>query len=239
MMSMNGPYPCIPDISEMVNSYKEDYDKISARIKEAETALKKLKEERKSFQQDFHKTTEEVMRLYGVRKFEGDRYVTELVTEHKPEICTESFNMEFIEIVEWLRDQLPEYVDVSLKPKLAVLKTLDRKELPGWCEMKSSTRISIRKVNSTRNCRRIEGINNNARIMISDSPCTISELASRINESGMLRGFADAVSINRWLLHEGLIENDPVMGRHCKIPTALGASFGIMVREGTRNDGKP
>ena len=230
MMLMNGPYPCIPDLSEMVNSYKEGYEDISSRIKEAEVALKKLKEERKSIQRDFQKAAEEMMRLYGVRKFEGDRYVTELKTEHKPEICTELFENEFVEIVEWLKDQLPEYVDIILKPKLTVLKSLGRKELPGWCSMKPITSISIRKIRS--------GMAETGPGNTGLGPCTVSELASRINASGILRVYADAVSVNRWLIHEGLIENDPVMGRSCKIPTALGQSIGITVREGKRKDGK-
>lgn len=234
MMSMNGPYPCIPDMSEMVNSYKDGYEEISSRIKEAEGALRKLKEERKSFQREFQKTAGEMMKLYGVRRFEGDRYVTELKTDYKPEICTESFENEFVEIVEWLKDQLPEYVDIILKPKLSVLKTLDRKELPGWCSMKSSTSISIRKIRSCLDSGMDETVSGNA----GPGPCTISELASRINASGIMRVYADAVSVNRWLIHEGLIENDPVMGRSCKIPTALGQSLGITVREGTRKDGK-
>lgn len=234
MMSMNGPYPCIPDMSEMVNSYKDGYEEMSSRIKEAEGALRKLKEERKSFQRDFQKTAREMMQLYGVRRFEGDRYVTELKTDYKPEICTESFENEFVEIVEWLKDQLPEYVDIILKPKLSVLKTLDRKELPGWCSMKSSISISIRKIRSCHESGMDETVSGNA----GPGPCTISELASRINASGIVRVYADAVSVNRWLIHEGLIENDPVMGRSCKIPTVLGQSLGITVREGKRKDGK-
>lgn len=234
MMSMNGPYPCIPDMSEMVNSYKDGYEEISSRIKEAEGALRKLKEERKSFQRDFQKTAREMMQLYGVRRFEGDRYVTELKTDYKPEICTESFENEFVEIVEWLKDQLPEYVDIILKPKLSVLKTLDRKELPGWCSMKSSISISIRKIRSGNESGMAEPISDNTGF----GPCTISELASRINASGIVRVYVDAVSVNRWLIHEGLIENDPVMGRNCKIPTVLGQSLGITVREGKRKDGK-
>lgn len=249
---MNGPYPCIPDMSEMVNSYKEDYEKISARIKEAEVALKKLKEERKAFQMDFQKTAEQMMNLYGVRKFEGNRYITELKTEYKPAINTELFNMELIEILEWLREQLPEYIDVTFKPKLQVLKTIDRKELPGWCSMKPVTSISVRKIGSDKDYRWAEPIISIRKIRsgnesgmdepISDNtgfgPCTISELASRINVSGIVRVYVDAVSVNRWLIHEGLIENDPLMGRSCKVPTALGQSLGIAVREGKRKDGK-
>ena len=150
MMSMNGPYPCIPDLLEMVNSYKEEYEEMSSRIKEAEGALKKLKAERRSFQRDFQKTAGEIMQMYGVRKFEGDRYVTELKTDYKPEICSESFECEFVEIVDWLKDQLPEYVDITLKPKLSVLRTMDRNDLPEWCSMKSSTSISIRKSKRSR-----------------------------------------------------------------------------------------
>lgn len=252
MMSMNGPYPCIPDMSEMVNSYKESYEEMSSRIKEAEGALRKLKEERKSFQRDFQKTAREMMQLYGVRRFEGDRYVTELKTDYKPEICTESFENEYVEIVEWLKDQLPEYVDIILKPKLSVLKTLDRKELPGWCSMKPVTSISVRKIGSDKDNRWAEpiisirkirsgnesGVDETVSGNAGPGPCTISELASRINASGIVRVYIDAVSVNRWLIHEGLIENDPIMGRSCKIPTALGQSLGITVREGKRKDGK-
>ena len=234
MMSMNGPYPCIPDLSEMVNSYKDGYEEISSRIKEAEGALKKLKAERRSFQRDFQKTAGEIMQMYGVRKFEGDRYVTELKTDYKPEICSESFECEFVEIVDWLKDQLPEYVDITLKPKLSVLRTMDRNDLPEWCSMKSSTSISIRKISRDTKYRRVDASSGSTDI----APCTISELTSRINASGILGMHADAISINRWLVHEGLIENDPVMGRNCKIPTALGQSLGITVREGRRKDGR-
>ena len=227
---MNGPYPCIPDLSEMVNSYKEGYEEMSSRIKEAEGALRKLKEERKSFQRDFQKTAGEMMQLYGVRRFEGDRYVTELKTDYKPEINSDAFDMELIEILEWLKEQLPEYIDVTFKPKIQVLKAIDRNELPGWCSMKPITSISIRKIRS--------GMAEPGPGNTGLGPCTVSELASRINASGILRGYADAVSINRWLIHEGLIENDPVMGRSCKIPTSLGQSLGITVREGKRKDGK-
>lgn len=234
MMSMNGPYPCIPDLSEMVNSYKEGYEEMSSRIKEVEGTLKKLKEERKSFQRDFQKTAGEMMQMYGVRRLEGDRYVTELKTDYKPEICTEAFKNEFVEIEEWLKDQLPGYVDIILKPKLSVLKTMDRNDLPEWCSLQSSTSISIRKINRDTEHRRMDASSGNTGI----APCTISELASRINASGILTKYADAVSINRWLIHEGLIENDSVMGRNCKIPTALGLSLGITIREGRRKDGR-
>ena len=252
MMSMNGPYPCIPDLSEMVNSYKEGYEEMSSRIKEAEGALRKLKEERKSFQRDFQKTAGEMMQLYGVRRFEGDRYVTELKTDYKPEINSEAFDMELIEILEWLKEQLPEYIDVTFKPKLQVLKAIDRNELPGWCSMKPVTSISVRKIGSDKDYRWAEPIISIRKIGSGNEsgmaepmsgntglgPCTISELASRINASGIVRVYVDAVSVNRWLIHEGLIENDPVMGRSCKIPTALGQSLGITVREGKRKDGK-
>lgn len=234
MTSMNGPYPCVPDLSEMVNSYKEEYEEMSSRIREAEGALKKLKAERRSFRRDFQKTAGEIMQMYGVRKFEGDRYVTELKTDYKPEICSESFECEFVEIVDWLKGQLPEYVDVTLKPKLSVLRTMDTNDLPEWCSMKSSTSISIRKISSYKEHRRVDASSGSTDI----APCTISELSSRINASGILGVHADAISINRWLVHEGLIENDPVMGRNCKIPTALGQSLGITVREGRRKDGR-
>lgn len=252
MMSMNGPYPCIPDMSEMVNSYKEGYKEMSSQIKEAEGALKKLKEERKSFQRDFQKTAGEMMQLYGVRKFEGDRYVTELKTEYKPEINSEAFDMELIEILEWLKEQLPEYIDVIFKPKIQVLKAIDRKELPGWCSMKPVTSISVRKIGSGKDYRWAEpiisirktrsgnesGMDETISGKAGPGTCTISELTSRINASGILRVYADAASVNRWLVHEGLIENDPVMGRSCKVPTAMGQSLGITVREGIRKDGK-
>ena len=242
MMSMNGPYPCIPDMSEMVNSYKDGYEEMSSRIKEAEGALRKLKEERKSFQRDFQKTAGEMMQLYGVRRFEGDRYVTELKTDYKPEINSEAFDMELIEILEWLKEQLPEYIDVIFKPKIQVLKAIDRKELPGWCSMKPVTSISVRKIPiiSIRKIRsgNESGMDETISGKAGPGTCTISELASRLNASGILRVYADAASVNRWLVHEGLIENDPVMGRSCKVPTAMGQSLGITVREGIRKDGK-
>ena len=237
MISMNGQYPCVPDLPEMVNSYKDGYDEISARIKEAENVLKKLKEERRLFQLDFLKTAEDMMHLYGLRRVEGNKFVTELVTEYKPYISKDGFEAEYKETLEWLKRQLPDYIEISLKPKLQVLKSMDMKELPEWCNMKSCTRLSIRKTKSPQRPERMEITSENSGIIISRAPCTVSEIASRINAAGIMTGVADAVTINKWLIHEGLIENIPESGGRSKIPTASGESIGIGRREGQSKDG--
>lgn len=267
MMSLNGPFPCIPALSEMVNNYKMDFEKISAKIKNAEEALRKLKEERNAFQREFQRNAKETMNLHGVRKFEGDKFITELVTVEKPDVCKKDFDTEYQDILNRMKKEVPEYVDILLKPKLAVLKTMSGSKLPGWCHMESTTTISIRKIPRYVEYKGIEKVNihrcNESRgsesrvgktseeenrevefkagdsdITISESPCTITEIAARINEAGMLSEPADAIAINRWLVYEGLIENDPVLGRSCKIPTTLGEDVGIMLREGQRKDGK-
>lgn len=251
----------------MVNNYKKDFEKISAKIKNAEAELRKLKDERNAFQMEFQKSAQETMNLHGVRKFEGDKYVTELVTAEKPDICKKDFDREYEDILNRVRKELPDYVEVSLKPKLPVLKTMSISKLPGWCHLESTTRISIRKIhryveykgaervgilrggesnvgeksegeNGGVENREVEFKAGDSEIMISEVPCTVSEIASRINAAGMLTEPADAIAMNRWLVHEGVIENDPVLGRSCKIPTELGKSIGIMLREGKRNDGK-
>lgn len=267
MMSLNGPFPCIPALSELVNNYKKDFEKISTKIKNAEAELRKLKDERNAFQREFQRSAQETMNLHGVRKFEGDKYVTELVTVEKPDICKTDFDREYKDILNRVRKELPDYVEVSLKPKLPVLKTMSGSKLPGWCHMISTTSISIRKIhryveykgaervgilrggesnvgeksegeNGGVENREVEFKAGDSEIMISEVPCTVSEIASRINAAGMLTEPADAIAMNRWLVHEGVIENDPVLGRSCKIPTELGKSIGIMLREGKRNDGK-
>ena len=262
MMSLNGPFPCIPALSEMVNNYKMDFEKISAKIKNAEEALRKLKEERNAFQREFQRNAKETMNLHGVRKFEGDKFITELVTVEKPDVCKKDFDMEYQDILNRMKNEVPEYVDILLKPKLAVLKTMSGSKLPGWCHMESTTSISIRKIHRGREYKGVEKVGvhrgdesrvgktseeenrevefkaGDSDITISESPCTITEIAARINEAGMLSEPADAIAINRWLVYEGLIENDPVLGRSCKIPTALGEDVGIMLREGQRKDGK-